>query len=72
MPFAQVSDKSSRSDSEFQLHFRQSLLNFEVRIYDAVAAAAADDDGGDGGDGGDDDDDDGTCLDDRCITLAYR
>jgi hypothetical protein len=25
-----VSDKSGRTDSEFELHFRQSLLNFEV------------------------------------------
>lgn len=28
---SQVSDKSARTDSEFELHFRQSLLNFEVR-----------------------------------------
>ena len=26
-----MSDKSCRTDSEFELHFRQSLLNFEVR-----------------------------------------
>ncbi len=25
-----MSDKSGRTDSEFELHFRQSLLNFEV------------------------------------------
>jgi hypothetical protein len=30
---AQVSDKSNRTDSELELHFRQSLLNFEVSAW---------------------------------------
>jgi hypothetical protein len=37
-PIAQVSDKSQRTDSELELHFRHSLLNFEVNERVAVAA----------------------------------